>query len=150
MPEDIELDSSMLNSKQMEMAANFFHRWDNIFSTGITDIGHTDLVKHQIKLEKEEPFKEPYRRIPPGLIQEVQEHLEEMLKAGAIRESESPYSSNVVIVRKKDGSIRLCVDFRNLNSHTVKDAYAMPRIEDSLQLLAGARYFSKLDLRSGY
>lgn len=73
-----------------------------------------------------------------------------MLKAGALRECESPYSSNVVIVRKKDGSIRFCVDFRKLNRRTVKDAYAIPRIEDSLHLLAGARYFSKLDLRSGY
>ena len=127
-----------------------FHRWNNIFSRGTTDIGHTDLVKHQIKMEKEEPFKETYRRIPPGLIQEVREHLEEMLKAGAIRESESSYSSKVVVVRKKDGSIRFCVDFRKLNRRTVKDAYAIPRIEDSLHLLAGARYFSKLDLRSGY
>ena len=73
-----------------------------------------------------------------------------MLDAGAIRNSASPYSSNVVIVRKKDGSIHFCVDFRKLNSRTIQDAYAIPRIEDSLHLLAGAKYFSKLDLRSGY
>ena len=76
--------------------------------------------------------------------------LSEMLQAGAIRPSQSPYSSNVVIVRKKDGSIRFCVDFRKLNSKTIKDAYAIPRVEDSLHLLAGAKYFTKLDLRSGY
>ena len=73
-----------------------------------------------------------------------------MLEAGALRPSESPYSSNVVIVRKKDGSIRFCVDFRKLNNKTIKDAYALPRVEDTLHLLAGARYFTKLDLRSGY
>ena len=111
---------------------------------------HTDLVKHHIKLTNEEPFKEPFRRIPPNLIQEVREHLKEMLQAGAIRESESPFSSNVVIVRKKDGTIRLCVHFRKLNNRTVLDAYAIPRVEDSLHLLAGSKYFSKLDLRSGY
>ena len=96
------------------------------------------------------PFKEPARRIPPALFQEVKEHLHEMMAAGAVRPSQSPYSSNVVIARKKDGSIRFCVDFRKLNNKTIKDAYAIPRVEDSLHLLAGARYFSKLDLRSGY
>ena len=72
-----------------------------------------------------------------------------MMAAGAIRPSHSPYSSNVVSVGKKDGTIRFCVDFRRLNSKTVTDAYAIPRFEDSLHLLAWARYFSKLDLRSG-
>ena len=73
-----------------------------------------------------------------------------MMAAGAVRPSHSPYSSNVVIVRKKDGTIRFCVDFRMLNSKTVPDAYAIPRAEDRLHLLAGAKYFTKLDLRSGY
>ncbi len=76
--------------------------------------------------------------------------MKEMLKAGAIRDSDSPYSSNVVLVRKKDGTLRFCVDFRKLNNRTVKDAYAIPRVEDTLHLLAGSKYFSKLDLRSGY
>ena len=127
-----------------------FSKWNSVFSKGDMDIGHTNLVEHHIKLDKEEPFKDPHRRIPPGLISEVREHLQEMLDAGVIRNSESPFSSNVVIVRKKDGTIRLCVDFRKLNNRTIKDAYAIPRIEDSLHLLAGSKYFSKLDLRSGY
>ena len=66
-----------------------------------------------------------------------------MMAAGAIRPSHSPYSSNVVIVRKKDGTIRFCVDFRMLNSETVPDAYAIPRAEDRLHLLAGVKYFTK-------
>ena len=73
-----------------------------------------------------------------------------MIEAGAIKESKSPYSSNAVIVRKKDGSIRFCVDFRKLNNKTIKDAHAIPRVEESLHILAGSKYFSKLDLRSGY
>ncbi len=76
-------------------------RWQDIFSQGPTDLGHTDVIRHEIHLENDKPFKEPYRRVPPGLIQEVREHVAEMLKAGAIRESSSPYSSNVVIVRKR-------------------------------------------------
>ena len=73
-----------------------------------------------------------------------------MLKTGAIKESESPFSSNDVIVRKKDRLIRFCVDFRKLNSCKVKDSCAIPRIEYLPHLLAGARYFSKLDLKSRY
>lgn len=110
------------------------------------DIGQTKLVEHHIKLNKEELVKDPHRRrIPPGLIAEVREHPLEMLDAGVIRNSESPFSSNVAVVRKKDGTIRLCVDLRKLNNNT-KDAYAIPHVEDSLHLLAGSKYFSKLDL----
>ena len=88
-------------------------------------------------------------RIPPELIQEVREHLKEMLEAGAIRSSNSPFSSNVVIIRKKDGTIRFCIDYRKLNLRTIKDAYAIPHIDDTIHLLAGAKYFTKLDLKSG-
>ena len=73
-----------------------------------------------------------------------------MLDAGAIRESQSPFSSNVVLVRKKDKSLRFCIDFCKLNNRTVKDAYSLPRIEETIDTLAGSKYFSKLDLRSGY
>ena len=69
---------------------------------------------------------------------------------GAIRDNGSPYSSNVVIVWKKDGSICFCVELRKLNNHTIKDAYAIPCIEDSLHVLVGTKYFSELDLHSGY
>ena len=73
-----------------------------------------------------------------------------MMAAEAIRPSHSPYSSKFVIVWKNDGTIRFCVAFRKLNSKTVTDNYAIPRVDDSFHLFAGARYFSKLDLRSGF
>ena len=106
-----------------------------MFSSGVTDIKQTDLVKYKIRLNNEEPFEEPYRRIPPRFIQEVREHLEEMKNACAIRERESPYSSNVFIVRKKDVFIRFCVDFRKLNGITITVAYTIHRVEDPLHLL---------------
>ena len=149
-PEGIDLEDMCVNDKQKEQLLQFLVRWKDSFSKAITDLGNCDLIKHEIKLTDNEPFKEPARRIPPALFQEVKEHLKEMMAAGAIRPSHSPYSSNVVIVRKKDGTIRFCVDFRKLNSKTVTDAYAIPRVGDSLHLLAGARYFSILDLRSSY
>ena len=76
-------------------------RWKGIFSSGFTDLGCTSLVKHEIRLSDPSPFKDPYRRIPTGMFEEVREHLRDMLAAGAIRESKSPFSSNVVLVRKK-------------------------------------------------
>ena len=150
MPEGLEIEGANISPEQRVKVENFLYRWRNIFSKGIIDLGNCDLVKHEINLSDETPFKDPHRRIPPALFQEVREHLKEMLEADAIRPSTSPYSSNVVIVRKKDGMIRFCVDYRKLNNKTVKDAYAIPRVEDSLHLLAGAKYFSKLGLRSGY
>ena len=73
-----------------------------------------------------------------------------MIDCGAIRPSSSPFSSNVVIVRNKDGTIRLCIDFRKLNKRTIRDAYAILKIENTLHLLAGSKYFSTLDLKAGY
>ena len=150
LPEGVDLGGSNLTTDQKEQLQQFLLKWKDIFSKGITDLGNRDLVKHNIKLSDETTFKEPHRRIPPALFQEVRGHLTEMIEAGTIRPSSSPYSSNVVIARKKDGTIRFCIDFRKLNNKTVKDAYAIPRVENTLHLLAGAKYFTKLDLRSGY
>ena len=146
----IHLPRDNLSSGELNEASELLGRWKHIFSTGPTDLGFTDLVEHEINLTDETPFKEPYRRIPPALFEEVREHLKEMLDAGAIRESQSPFSSNVVLVRKKDGSLRFCIDYRKLNNRTVKDAYYLPRIEETIDTLSGSKYFSKLDLRSGY
>ena len=147
---DVKIDEDNLTTDQLTQVKSVLNKWSDIFSKGPTDLGKTDLVTHTIKLTDDTPFKDSYRRIPPGLFEEVRAHLKEMLDAGAIRESESPYSSNVVLVRKKDGSLRFCIDFRKLNSRTIRDSYNLPRIDDTIDTLIGAKYFTKLDLRSGY
>lgn len=83
------------------------------------------------------------------MYDEVRQHLKDMLSCGAIRPSGSPYSSNVVLVRK-DRSLQFCIGHRMLNSHTRKDAYTLPHFDDTVDVLSGARYFSKLDLRLAY
>ena len=121
-----------------------------VFAQHDLDFGHTDKVKHQIKLSDPTPFKQRARPIHPQDVDAVRKHLQELLEAGIIRESESPFSSPIVVIRKKNGSVRLCIDYRKLNWQTIKDAYALPNVEEAFRALAGSQWFSVLDLKSGY
>ena len=147
---DHNLEGASLTPDQKQHVLNFLSEWKHVFSQSPTDLGRTNLAEHEIHLTDDHPFKEPFRQIPPALVEEVREHLKEMLQAGVIRESTSPFSSNVVIVRKKDGTIRFSIDYRKLNQRTEKDAYPIPRIDDTLHSLAGSKYLTTLDLKSGY
>ena len=120
------------------------------FMKNSLDLGYTDAVYHHFRTIDDEPVAQPYRRIPPHQLHEVQKHLKELLAQKVIVESHSPYAAPVVIVRKKDGSMRLCVDYRRLNSKTIGDAFSLPRIQESFDVLSGAQYFNTLDLASGY
>ena len=135
---------------EQEKAKELIGEYQDIFALKDTELGHTKLVKHEIKLLDDKPFKEHYRRIPPQQFEEVHKHLEEMINIGAIRKSQSPWASAIVLVRKKDGSLRFCIDLRKLNERTVKDAYSLPRIEESLDCLNGAQFFNSVNLKSGY
>ena len=139
-----------LSTTQVEQVEQLVQQWADVFSQHDLDLGHTTLLKHRIRLNDDVPFKERHRRIPPHMVDEVKAHIEEMLALGVVRKSDSPYASGVVLVRKKDGSLRFCIDFRQLNSKTIRDSYAIPRIEETLDTLQGARWFSALDLKSGY
>ena len=127
-----------------------FKEYGRLFASEKNDLGHTTRVKHKIQLNDYTPFKERYRRVPPHLYKEVQKHLKEMVEIGAIRKSSSPWTSAVVLVRKKDGSLRFCIDLRHLNNRTINDAYSLPRIEETLDCLNGVKTFTSLDLKSGY
>lgn len=113
-------------------------------------MGCTNLITHEIPLTDHTPVRQPYRRLPPSQYETVKAHIKQLLDSKIIRESSSPYSSPIVVVMKKDGTLRLSVDYRQLNAKTRRDAYPLPRIEESLDALNGAKYFSTLDLASGY
>ena len=93
--------------------------------------------------------KRPYR-IAASELAELKKQLEELQRIGFIRPSSSPWGAPVLFVKNKDGSMRLCVDYRALNKVTIKNKYPLPRIDDLFDQLKGAKYFSKIDLRSGY
>ena len=112
--------------------------------------GDTSLVAMEIETGDATPRKQPPRRMPFMVREEVARQLKSMQRDGVIQPSNSPWSSPVVMVRKKDGSHRYCVDYRVLNSVTKADTFPLPRIDDLLDQLGGARYFSTLDLASGF
>lgn len=122
----------------------------SVFSAHEGDLGCTGLLQHEIPLLDDAPVRQRHRRIPPSDYDAVKAHINQLLETQVIRESCSPYASPIVLVRKKDGSLRLCVDYRQLNSKTRRDSFPLPRIEESLDALCGAHWFSTMDLASGY
>jgi hypothetical protein len=116
--------------------------------TGLPPVRSND---HTIPLRagSEPPRIRPYR-VPHKQKEEIERQIQELLQHSVIRHSTSPYASPAILVKKKDGTWRLCIDYRKLNSQTIKDKFPIPVIEDLLDELYGAAYFSKLDLRSGY
>lgn len=139
-----------LSPDQDQKSRELLQKYSCVFSQGEGDIGCTDLVQHEIPLLDNAPVRQRYRRLPPSQYDLVRTHIGELLDRGVVRVSCSPYSSPIVVVQKKDGTIRLCVDYRQLNAQTRKDAFPLPRIEESLDALTGATFFSTLDLASGY
>ena len=140
-----------LSDEQLEQGNRLLQQFRDVFSTSDTDIGHTTAVRHHIDLVESTPFKQRHRRIPPAMFDEVRDHLRQLLAAGIIRRSHSPWSSNVVLCRKKDGGkLRMCIDYRQLNTNTIKDSYALPRSEEILEALGGNHYYTVLDMKSGY
>ena len=139
-----------LTDSEQQQAKSLLQRYSAAFSRGEGQLGCTDLLEHEIPLVDETPVRQRYRRLPPSQYDVVKTHIQELLEQGVVKNSCSPYSSPIVVVKKKDGSIRLCVDYRQLNAKTRKDAFPLPRIEESLDALSGACLFSTLDLASGY
>lgn len=144
------VDLSALSAEEQEEARCLLRQHATVFSSHDGDLGCTNLISHEIPLLDDTPVRQRYRRIPPSEYELVKEHINQLLGAQVIRESSSPFASPIVLVKKKDGSLRLCVDYRQLNSRTRKDAFPLPRIEESLDALTGARWFSTMDLASGY
>jgi transposase InsO family protein len=146
----VSLKDVQLSEGETERVRGMLRRWHSIFAKNDLDLGITDAVSHRIPLEDDTPIKQRHHRIPPAMYEEVRKHLEEMKGFGAIRPSKSAWASPAVLVKKKDGSLRFCIDFRKLNSRTPADAYPLPRIEETLEAMRGSRWFSSLDLKSGF
>ena len=138
-----------LSPLQQQQLNELFKEYSDVFSQGEDDLGNTPLLEHAIETHGP-PLRQPYRQQNPAVRREEMAQVQQMLSSNVIRPSNSPWASPVVMVRKKDGSLRFCIDFRQFNAATVKDAHPLPRIDDLLDALHGAKWFSTLDLKSGY
>ena len=121
-----------------------------MFSLFDGDLGFCDALKHSIPTTTDKPVYLPHRQIPVQLQSEVRKCLDNWLKQGIILLSKSPYTSQVVIVHKKTGEIRLCVNFCKLNAVSIRDSFPLPQVEEALQAVQAAIWFSSFDLAQGY
>ena len=99
------------------------------FSRDENDLGRTDIITHGIDTGDSKPVRQPLRRHPPAHLEAIRQHVGSMMEQGVIEPSRSPWASNIVLVKKKDGSLRCCVDYRQVNNLTRKDAYPLPRTD---------------------
>ena len=122
----------------------------DVFAIDESELGHTTVVKHSIDTGEHPPIKQCPRRTPFVHREKIAQLVNDMLKQQVVQPSSSAWASPVVLVPKKDGNLRFCVDYRKVNAVTKKDVYPLPRVDDILDTLGKAKYFSTLDLASGY
>lgn len=145
-----ENSSESLTSVEKDILKDLLLEYETSFSTNSQDIGQTSIVKHKIETGMAQPIKQRPKRIPQSKREEVSKVIKEMEDQGIIEPSISPWVSHIVLVKKKNGETRFCIDYRKLNDFTVKDSHPLPRTDDCLDALYGSVWFSALDLKSGY
>lgn len=139
-----------LSNTSLNQLKDFLNKNINSFATTTQELIHSDQHEHCIFTEEVPPVAlKPYRTSNKD-DQYIQQEIQSMLEQGIIKPSRSQWSSPVVLVRKKNGKLRFCVDYRKLNDVTIKDRYPLPRIDELLESLGGATWYTTLDLASGY
>ena len=145
-----DLSDSILNDDDRIRFRELFRCYRDVFAFSGDQLSKTSLVQHVIDTGDAMPIKQRPYRTSPRCKQEINLQVDDMLQKGIIREPVSPWSSPVVLVKKKNGSFRFRVDLRKVNAVTRKDSFPMPSVFDTLDALNGTNYFSTLDLKSGY
>ena len=145
-----ERSSSGKSPSEAKALAKLLVKYQDTFSKGEWDIGMTNLTEHVIKTGDAAPIKQAPRRVPLAYAGEEKKAIDDLLEKGVIRKSTSPWASPIVLVRKKSGAIRPCVDYRRVNALVKPDGFPLPRIQDCLDAVSGSSLFSCFDLTSGY
>ena len=141
--ESLDLDHNDRSESELEQLMTMVLHYGSLFTLNLFDLGATDLVAHSIDTSTYPPVHQPARQMPFSLCQHVFN-----MRQKVICPLHSPWASPVVLVQKKDGSLHFCVDYRCLNAITKLDVFQLPRIDDSLDLLANSRYFTAHNLYS--
>nr|VZI13897.1 unnamed protein product [Spirometra erinaceieuropaei] len=142
-------DSPGFSSEQITAVRNLIFKNSAAFAWDGEPLRRTNVLQNTIDTGSARPIRQPPRRVPVHFQKQLEQTIKDMLDRHVIRPSSSPWASPIVLVKKKDGYLRLCVDYRKLNAVTVKDSFPLPRIDTTLEALAGAACFSTLDLQSG-
>ena len=150
LPFELNIGDAPLTREQQARLIDVIYDHTEVFLLFDGDLGFCDILKHSIPITTVKPVYLPHQEIPVQLQSEVRKCLDNWLKQGIIRPSKNPYTSQVVIVRKKTGEIRLCVDFRKLNAISIRDSFPLPRAEEALQAVQATVWFSSFDLAQGY
>ena len=146
----VEKTSDSLSPTEHDEVTQLLYKYQDIFKSPEGRLGRTDLVKHRLDTGNAIPIKQRPRRLPMAQQDVVDKELDKMEAEGIIEPSDSPWSSPLVIVKKKTGDIRVCVDYRALNEVLRKSAVPLPKISECLDSLSGSKYFCTLDLAQGY
>ena len=155
-PEDVYDDHESfqfgedITEKEKQIMLNLAKQYAQTLSKGPFDVGKTDKIRHTINTGDARPISVPPHRMNPMQRQELHRQIQALIEAGFVRESCSPWAAPALLVKKKDGTWRFCIDHRQLNDITKKDAMPLPRVDDVLNLLAGAEFFTTLDFCCGY
>jgi len=139
-----------LTDEQRQKAIQLIQVNHDVFSVNDEDLGLTNVLSYEINTGDNRPVKESLRRHPQGYLSHIDEFVKDLLQRNLIEPSHFAWSSNAVIVRKANNSLRFCCDSRRINNLTVKDAYPLPRIDTCLESMGGAQWFSILDANSAY
>ena len=139
-----------LSPAEKDQIAGLLTKFQDTFSRDEWDIGLTDIAEHSIPTGDATPVKQPPRRVPLAHAEAEKTAIEDLKAKGVIRESLSPWASPIVLVARKDGGVRPCVDYRRVNQLVKPDGFPLPRIQDCLDAVAGSSLFSTFDLLSGY
>ena len=148
--ESFDVSPELTPERKRQVMSTIKKYADSVFVHNPKAPKRASLGIHTINLNSKLPHKDKVRRIPRKWCEATDKQVTEMLENNIIQESSSPYSSNPLMVTKKDGCKRFCVDFRTLNANTVKDTYPLPNVDDMLDQFWGCNYFTQLDLASGY
>ena len=124
-----------MEDEKRKAVADLLYKYDDVFSKGEFDVGGTHLITHHIDTGQNRPIRQPLRRHPTAYLQAIDDYVEQLLKNDIIEPSAGRWSSNIVVVRRKDGRLRLCVDYRAVNARTYHDSYPLPNIEATFDAL---------------
>ena len=143
-------ENCKLTPPQMEKLHQLIRKFKNVFAKHDYDLGHLKTIEHRIETGDNPPVKQRPYRVPQILKEDLRNHLTNLLEHDVIRQSSSPFASPCLLVKKKDGTTRLVIDYRRLNKITTPQFQLLPHLEDITEALHGAKYFSVLDMNAGY